>query len=62
MSFHACTDGVQIPLPKWVTDIGNGNPDIFYKDGYDNPDPEYLSWGVDEEPLLNGLTTIQVIN
>jgi beta-amylase len=63
MSFHACNDNdAQIPLPKWVTDIGDQDPDIFYKDYDGNPDGEYLSWAVDEELLANGLRTKQVIN
>jgi beta-amylase len=60
MSFHACEDSVRIPLPDWVTNIGNGNSDIFYKDADGDPDREYLSWAIDEEPLANGLTSIQV--
>lgn len=65
MSFHACGnnvgDSVQIPLPNWVTEIGNQNPDIFYKDAGGIPDSEYLSLAVDNEPVLNGLTPLQVL-
>jgi hypothetical protein len=36
MSFHAAGGNVgdtcKIPLPKWVLDIGERNPDIFYTD------------------------------
>lgn len=36
MSFHAAGGNVgdtcKIPLPKWVVDIGERNPDIFYTD------------------------------
>jgi len=36
MSFHAAGGNVgdtcKIPLPKWVVDIGDRNPDIFYTD------------------------------
>ncbi|CAK9859081.1 unnamed protein product [Sphagnum jensenii] len=64
MSFHACVkdvgDSVEIPLPNWVTVVGNQNPDIFYKDAGGNPDYEYLSLAVDNEPVLNGLTPLQV--
>ncbi len=71
MSFHACGDNVgdsvRIPLPNWVTSIGNQNPDIFYKDGHGNPNYEYLSLAVDNEPvLINALkkpeSPLQVIN
>jgi beta-amylase len=62
MSFHACEDEVQIPLPNWVTNIGNRNSDIFYKDGDGYPDREYLSLGVDDLPLGDVPTTIKVIN
>jgi beta-amylase len=66
MSFHACGgsvgDNLEIPLPNWVTEIGNQNLDIFYKDAGGTPDYEYLSLAVDNEPVLNGLTPLQVIN
>jgi len=33
MSFHECGgnvgDDVCIPLPRWLTEIGRSNPDIF---------------------------------
>ncbi|CAK9193496.1 unnamed protein product [Sphagnum troendelagicum] len=64
MSFHACGNGVgdnvEIPLPNWVTEIGKQNPDIFYKDAGGIPDYEYLSLAVDNQPVLNGLTPLQV--
>eukprot|EP00792_Barthelona_sp_PAP020_P007201 TRINITY_DN3121_c4_g7_i1.p1 TRINITY_DN3121_c4_g7~~TRINITY_DN3121_c4_g7_i1.p1 ORF type:complete len:445 (+),score=119.20 TRINITY_DN3121_c4_g7_i1:27-1361(+) len=63
-SFHTCGDnngdGVKIGLPGWVEAIGKVNPDIYYKDQWGNPDPEYLSLGIDEKPILNGRTPVQV--
>mmetsp|Transcript_14462 Transcript_14462/g.23927 ORF Transcript_14462/g.23927 Transcript_14462/m.23927 type:complete len:641 (+) Transcript_14462:141-2063(+) len=55
-SFHKCGgnvgDAVTIPLPKFVLDIGKENSDIFYKDPSGRANDEYLSWGVDLEPLF----------
>ncbi len=65
MSFHKCGgnvgDTVTIPLPKWVTLIGDQNSDIYYKD-HSGPNDEYLSLGIDNETVLNGHTPLQVTN
>lgn len=51
MSFHQCGtnigDAAYIPLPKWVLQVGQFNPDIFYTDQNGHRDREYLSLGVD---------------
>ncbi|KAJ8749172.1 hypothetical protein K2173_018643 [Erythroxylum novogranatense] len=64
MSFHQCGgnigDAVNIPLPKWILDIGERNPDIFYTNRSGNRDKEYLTLGVDHEPLFKGRTAIQI--
>lgn len=64
MSFHECGgnagDVVNIPIPKWVLDIGVTNPDIFYTNRADNRNKEYLTLGVDHQPLFGGRTAIQV--
>jgi beta-amylase len=56
MSFHQCGgnigDACTIPLPKWVLEIGNANPDIYYTDASMSRNNEYLSLGVDLEPLF----------
>ncbi|XP_057525474.1 beta-amylase-like [Amaranthus tricolor] len=64
MSFHQCGgnvgDVVNIPIPQWVLEIGKTNPDIFYTNRSGTRNPEYLSIGVDNEPLFHGRTAIQM--
>lgn len=64
MSFHQCGgnvgDIVNIPLPQWVLDVGKSNPDIFYTNLAGTRNAEYLSLGVDDKPLFDGRTPIQV--
>lgn len=64
MSFHQCGgnvgDVVNIPIPQWVRDVGESDPDIFYTNRKGNRDPEYLSIGVDHQPLFHGRTAIEV--
>lgn len=63
MSFHAAGGNVgdtcKIGLPKWVLDIGDRNPDIFYTDksGYRNK--ECLSLGCDDVPIFWGRTPVE---
>ncbi|KMT02261.1 hypothetical protein BVRB_9g206490 isoform A [Beta vulgaris subsp. vulgaris] len=63
MSFHQCGgnvgDGVFIPLPQWVLQVGDGNPDIFYTNRRGTRNKEYLTLGVDNEPIIGGRTPIQ---
>ncbi|XP_028796536.1 beta-amylase isoform X2 [Neltuma alba] len=64
MSFHQCGgnvgDSVFIPLPKWVLEIGESDPDIFYTSRTGNRNKEYLSLGVDNKPLFHGRTAIEI--
>lgn len=64
MSFHQCGgnigDVVNIPLPRWVLEVGENNPDIFYTNKSGNRNKECLSLGVDNMPLFNGRTAIQM--
>lgn len=64
MSFHQCGgnvgDVVNIPIPKWVLEIGETNPDIFYTNRSGNRNKEYLTIGVDHKPLFYGRTAIEV--
>lgn len=64
MSFHQCGgnigDIVTIPIPQWVLDIGELNPDIFYTNLKGNRNREYLTLGVDNLPLFNGRTAVEV--
>lgn len=64
MSFHQCGgnvgDAVYIPLPQWVLQDGDGNPDIFYTNRRGTRNKEYLTLGIDNEPILGGRTPVQV--
>lgn len=64
MSFHQCGgnvgDVVNIPIPQWVRDIGESDPDIFYTNRSGTRDKEYLTNGVDHKSLFHGRTAIQV--
>ncbi|XP_024364731.1 beta-amylase 2, chloroplastic isoform X2 [Physcomitrium patens] len=64
MSFHQCGgnvgDDTFIPLPQWVREVGKENPDIFFTNRKNKRNPECLTWGVDEEPVLRGRTGLEV--
>ncbi|KAK9924597.1 hypothetical protein M0R45_032960 [Rubus argutus] len=64
MSFHQCGgnigDILTIPIPYWVLDIGESNPDIFYTNLKGNRNQEYLTLGVDNLPLFNGRTAVEI--
>jgi len=64
MSFHAAGGNVgdtcKVPLPAWVLDIGERDPDIFFTDRAGVRNRESLSFGVDDVPLLDGATPIRV--
>lgn len=64
MSFHAAGGNVgdtcRIPLPKWVLDVGETNPDIFYTDKAGHRNRECLSLGCDDEPLFWGRTPVDM--
>lgn len=64
MSFHQCGgnvgDAVDIPLPQWVLDIGESDPDIFYTNRKGNRNKEYLTLGVDDKPLFEGRTAVEI--
>ncbi|XP_068335430.1 beta-amylase-like isoform X2 [Pyrus communis] len=64
MSFHQCGgnvgDVVTIPIPKWVLEIGESDPDIFYTNLKGNRNPEYLTLGVDNLHLFDGRTAVQI--
>ncbi|CAL5431284.1 unnamed protein product [Camellia sinensis] len=63
MSFHECGgnvgDDVHIPLPQWLTAIGQRNPDIFFTDKKGRHNPECLTWGIDKERILRGGTAVE---
>ncbi|XP_078168312.1 beta-amylase-like isoform X2 [Carex rostrata] len=64
MSFHQCGgnigDNIYIPIPKWVREIGESNPDIYYTNKKGTRNEEYLTLGVDDQPLFFGRTAIQM--
>eukprot|EP01132_Coremiostelium_polycephalum_P010773 gene10773-13191_t len=64
LSFHECGGNVgdtcSIPLPSWVRAVGETNPDIYYTDQSGNRDQEYLSCGIDNLPLFNGRTPVEI--
>ena len=64
MSFHQCGgnvgDAVNIPLPQWVLDVGESDPDIFYTNRAGNRNKEYLTIGVDNQSLFGERTAVQV--
>jgi len=64
MSFHAAGGNVgdtcKIPLPKWILDIGESNPDIYYTDKQGYRNKECLSLGCDNITLFWGRTPIQM--
>ncbi|XP_062187614.1 beta-amylase-like [Phragmites australis] len=64
MSFHACGgnigDAVSIPIPRWVREVGEDEPDVLYTSSSGTRNREYLTIGVDDEPLFHGRTAIQL--
>jgi beta-amylase len=64
MSFHACGgnvgDAVNVPIPRWVREVGEDDPDVFYTSANGARNQEYLSIGVDDQPLFHGRTPAQL--
>ncbi|KAJ4728287.1 Beta-amylase [Melia azedarach] len=64
MSFHECGgnvgDDVYIPLPQWVIEIGQSNPDIYFTDREGRRNTECLTWGIDKERVLRCRTAVEV--
>ncbi|KAL3506292.1 hypothetical protein ACH5RR_031674 [Cinchona calisaya] len=63
MSFHQCGgnvgDSCTIPLPKWVIEEMDKDPDLAYTDQWGRRNYEYVSLGCDTLPLLKGRTPVQ---
>ncbi|KAK9161458.1 hypothetical protein Syun_007799 [Stephania yunnanensis] len=59
LCFHA-SDSPKIPLPPWVSQIGQAQPDIFFADRSGERHTNCLSLAVDDLPLLNGKTPLRV--
>eukprot|EP01029_Cantina_marsupialis_P010730 TRINITY_DN243_c0_g1_i1.p1 TRINITY_DN243_c0_g1~~TRINITY_DN243_c0_g1_i1.p1 ORF type:complete len:436 (-),score=162.00 TRINITY_DN243_c0_g1_i1:412-1719(-) len=64
MSFHKCGgnvgDACNIPLPQFVRDVGNNNPDIWYTDKHGNRDDEYISLWADNERIFAGRNPLEM--
>lgn len=60
MSFHACGanvgDVLEIPLPEWVLEAGDKDPDLFFTDQYGYRNPECISLWADNASTLAGRT------
>ncbi|KAF9605388.1 hypothetical protein IFM89_016965 [Coptis chinensis] len=59
LCFHGSKED-NIPLPLWISKIGQGQPDIFFTDRSGSRYRECLSFGVDGLPVLDGKTPMQV--
>ncbi|RRT81951.1 hypothetical protein B296_00002490, partial [Ensete ventricosum] len=62
MSFHNCVEGstVNIPMPPWILEVGKSNPDIYYTNRRGARNQEYLTVGVDNQPLFQERTAVEV--
>ncbi|XP_058076304.1 inactive beta-amylase 9-like [Magnolia sinica] len=58
--FHASSKGPAVPLPQWVSQVGEAQPDIFFTDRSGRRFRECLSLGVDDLPVLDGKTPLRV--
>ncbi|GLT45657.1 hypothetical protein SLA2020_194730 [Shorea laevis] len=63
LAFHQCGTGPAdphwIPLPLWVLEEINKNPDLAYSDRFGRKNIEYISLGCDTLPVLQGRSPIQ---
>ncbi|VFQ92270.1 unnamed protein product [Cuscuta campestris] len=63
MSFHQCGgnvgDSCTIPLPRWVREEMDKDPDLAYTDQWGRRNYEYVSLGCDTLPVLKGRTPVQ---
>ncbi|XP_024995863.1 inactive beta-amylase 9-like [Cynara cardunculus var. scolymus] len=59
LCFHGSKEE-NIPLPKWVSEIGESQPDIFFTDHSGQHYKDCLSFGVDDLPVFDGKTAMQV--
>ncbi|CAL9764108.1 unnamed protein product [Musa acuminata subsp. burmannicoides] len=61
MSFHNCVEGnVNIPMPPWILEVGKSNPDIYYTNRRGTRNQEYLTIGVDNQPIFQERTAVEV--
>ncbi|KAK1278732.1 Inactive beta-amylase 9 [Acorus gramineus] len=60
LCFHANGRNPAIPLPQWVSRIAESEPDIYFTDRARKRYKDCLSLAVDNLPVLNGKTPVQV--
>ncbi|KAK1285407.1 hypothetical protein QJS10_CPB20g01854 [Acorus calamus] len=64
MAFHQCGSSSSnpgwIPLPRWVLEEMDEEPDLAYSDRFGRRSHEYISLGCDVLPVLKGRSPIQV--
>lgn len=54
-----CCLACSIPLPKWVLEEMDQDPDLAYTDQWGRRNYEYISLGCDTLPVLKGRTPLQ---
>lgn len=59
LCFHA-SEEAKIQLPEWVSQIGESDPSIFFKDQSGQHYKDSLSFAVTDVPVLDGKTPVQV--
>ncbi|XP_073001914.1 beta-amylase 1, chloroplastic-like [Typha latifolia] len=63
MSFHRCGgndgDSVTIPLPRWVVEEMEKDPDLAYTDRWGRRNYECVSLGCDALPVIKGRTPVR---
>ncbi|KAM7256930.1 hypothetical protein ACFE04_012671 [Oxalis oulophora] len=59
LCFHASKEP-RISLPEWVSRIGQSQPGLYFTDRSRQPYTDCLSLGVDDIPVLDGKTPIEV--
>uniref|UniRef100_A0A2P2ILY9 Beta-amylase n=2 Tax=Rhizophora mucronata TaxID=61149 RepID=A0A2P2ILY9_RHIMU len=63
LAFHQCGTGpgdpLWIPLPSWVLEQIDKDPDLAYSDRFGRRNVEYISLGCDVLPVLRGRSPIQ---
>ncbi|ESQ41872.1 hypothetical protein EUTSA_v10013215mg [Eutrema salsugineum] len=59
LSFHGSKDP-EIGLPDWVSKIGEAEPGLYFTDRYGNQYHDCLSFAVDDAPVLDGRTPMEV--
>lgn len=57
--FHASTEP-KISLPEWVCRVGESDPSVFFTDRSGHPYKDCLSLAVDDLPVLDGKTPLEV--